>query len=244
MSIDQRERKQDKFDGVLCALSTYSAKKKEYIEAKNKLLNNAKKIQKGREKVIEGFKNEIFPLNYDVEEKQKSRDREEENKIRNENGLIDYKKRDRLINLKKRDINNKLVRKHFQVQDLGTLSEKVKKVKNNVEKNKIEVGLINSGLRDLKEEIKDMSEQEKETENPNEIKDFEKILEFNRQQQGQGLKITTPNQMLRRLPISLAQLKAGNNSEKLKNETRQLLYALHRSKKLTKNIYKSLIDII
>ena len=124
------------------------------------------------------------------------------------------------------------------------MSEKVKKVKNNVEKNKIEVGLINSGLRDLKEEIKDMSEQEKETENPNEIKDFEKILEFNRQQQGQGLKITTPNQMLSRLPISLAQLKAGNNSEKLKNETRQLLYALHRSKKLTKNIYKSLIDII
>ena len=124
------------------------------------------------------------------------------------------------------------------------MSEKVKKVKNNVEKNKIEVGLINSGLRDLKEEIKDMSEQEKETENPNEIKDFEKILEFNRQQQAQGLKITTPNQMLSRLPISLAQLKAGNNSEKLKNETRQLLYALHRSKKLTKNIYKSLIDII
>ena len=112
--------------------------------------------------------------------------------------------------------------------------EKVKKVKNNVEKNKIEVGLINSGLRDLKEEIKDMSEQEKETENPNEIVDFEKILEFNRQQQGQGLKITTPNQMLSRLPISLAQLKAGNNSEKLKNETRQLLCALHRSKKLTK----------
>ena len=124
------------------------------------------------------------------------------------------------------------------------MSEKVKKVKNNVEKNKIEVGLINSGLRDLKEEIKDMSEQEKETENPNEIKDFEKILEFNRQQQGQGLKITTPNQMLSRLPISLAQLKAGNNSEKLKNEIRQLLYSLYRSKKLTKQLYKSLVDII
>ena len=42
-----------------------------------------------------------------------------------------------------------------------------------------------------------------------------KILEFNRQQQEQGLKIITPNQMLSRLPISLAQLKAGNNSEKL-----------------------------
>ena len=63
-------------------------------------------------------------------------------------------------------------------------------------------------------------------------------------QQGEGLKILTPNQMLSRLPISLAQLKAGNNSEKLKNEIRQLLYSLYRSKKLTKQIYKSLISII
>ena len=61
---------------------------------------------------------------------------------------------------------------------------------------------------------------------------------------GSGLKILTPNQMLSRLPITLAQLKAGNNSEKLKNEIRQLLYSLYRSKNLTKQLYKSLIDII
>ena len=72
----------------------------------------------------------------------------------------------------------------------------------------------------------------------------ERILEFNQlNQSGQGLKILTPNQMLSRLPISLAQLNAGNNSEKLKND-RHLLYSLCRSKKLTKNIYKSLVDII
>ena len=62
--------------------------------------------------------------------------------------------------------------------------------------------------------------------------------------EGKGLKILTPNQMLSRLPITLAQLKAGNNSEKIKNEIRQLLYSLYRSKKLTKQLYKSLIDII
>ena len=76
---------------------------------------------------------------------------------------------------------------------------------------------------------------------------IERILEFNKQEQkqkGQGLKILTRNQMLSRLPISLAQLNAGNNSEKLKNKIRQLLYSLYRSKKLTKQIYKSLIDII
>ena len=65
-----------------------------------------------------------------------------------------------------------------------------------------------------------------------------------RNEQGQGLKILTPNQMLGRLPISLAQLKAGNNSERLKSKIRQLLYSLYRSKKLTKQLYKSLIDII
>ena len=50
--------------------------------------------------------------------------------------------------------------------------------------------------------------------------------------------------MLSRLPITLAHLKAGNNSEKLKNEIRQLLYSLYRSKNLTKQLYKSSIDII
>ena len=55
----------------------------------------------------------------------------------------------------------------------------------------------------------------------------EHILEFNNKiQSGQGLKILAPNQILSRLPISLAQLKARNNSEKHKNEIRQLLYSL------------------
>ena len=97
--------------------------------------------------------------------------------------------------------------------------------------------MINGGLRDLKIEIEDISEQEKETENPNEIVNIvEKILEFNRKQSGQRIKILTPSQMLNRLPISLAQLKARNNSKRLKNEIRRLLYSLYRSKKLTKQI--------
>ena len=93
-----------------------------------------------------------------------------------------------------------------------------------------------------------MSEKEIENEKPNQILEtVNKILDFNKEiqkQQGLGLKILTPDQMFSRLPISLAQLNAGNNSEKLKNEIRQLLYSLYRSKKLTKQLYKSLIDII
>ena len=69
-----------------------------------------------------------------------------------------------------------------------------------------------------------MSEEEKKNTKPNEIVNIvEEILKFNKKKQsGQGLKILTPNQMLSRLPITLAQLKSGNNSEKLKNEIRQL----------------------
>ena len=79
----------------------------------------------------------------------------------------------------------------------------------------------------------------------NMVEIVELILKFNQlEQEGSGLKIVTPNQVLSRLLISLAQLKARKKSEKLKNEIRQILYSLFRSKKLTKNVYKSLIDII
>ena len=70
------------------------------------------------------------------------------------------------------------------------------------------------------------------------------LLNKKKNQRGQELKILTPNQMLSRLRIILVQLKAGNNSEKLKNEIRQLQHLLCRSKKLTKRIYNNLINTI
>ena len=73
--------------------------------------------------------------------------------------------------------------------------------------------------QDEKPDTTDMSDLEKE-ESP----------EQRRNQEGQGLKILTPNRMFSRLPISLAELKTRNNSEKLKYEIRQLLYSLYRSK--------------
>ena len=70
----------------------------------------------------------------------------------------------------------------------------------------------------------------KETKKPNEaVGNVKEIIDFNKEiqkQQGSGLKILRPNEMLGGLPITLAQLKAGNNSEKLKNEIRQLFYSL------------------
>ena len=91
-----------------------------------------------------------------------------------------------------------------------------------------------------------MPEEERKIEKPDKmVKLVEDILRFNKQkQEGQGIKILTPNQILSRLPISLAQLEAGNNSEELKNEIRQLLYSLYRSKNITKQVYNNLMELI
>ena len=61
---------------------------------------------------------------------------------------------------------------------------------------------------------------------------------------GTGLKILTPKQMLQRLPIALAQVKAGNNSENLLNEIRQIIYLLYQSKEITKKVYNILIKFL
>ena len=58
---------------------------------------------------------------------------------------------------------------------------------------------------------------------------------------GKRLKILTPKQMIQRLPIALAQVKAGNNSENLLNEIRQIVYSLYQSKEITKKVYNSLM---
>ena len=62
--------------------------------------------------------------------------------------------------------------------------------------------------------------------------------------EGIGLKILTPNKLLTRLPILLAQIKAGNNSYKLKNEITQILYLLYQYNEIIKNFYNSLIKAL
>ena len=91
-----------------------------------------------------------------------------------------------------------------------------------------------------KEELKFEKRRQKFDEQPDttDMPDLES--EESADQKWQRLKILTPNQMLSRLPISLSQLKAKNNSKKLKNEIRQPLYSSYRSKKSTKQFYKSL----
>ena len=115
------------------------------------------------------------------------------------------------------------------------------------QKNKNMVESIKKKLTKMKNIVKNVPKEKvfRVEENEKIIDIVEGILELNREKKsGKGLKISMPNQMLSRLPITLAQLKEGNNSEKLENKIRQLLYSLYRSKRLTKQLYKSLIDII
>ena len=90
------------------------------------------------------------------------------------------------------------------------------------ERNKDLVESINEKLNKMKNIVKNVPKYRLE-ENKKIIDIVERILEFNSENRlGLGLKILTPNQMFSRLPITLAQFKAGNNSEKLKNEITQI----------------------
>ena len=80
---------------------------------------------------------------------------------------------------------------------------------------------------EVDDEADDETDEQPDTTNIPDLESEESAAQ-RREQEGQGVKLLTPEQMLSRLPISLAQLKAGNNSKKLKNEIRQLLYSLYR----------------
>ena len=149
------------------------------------------------------------------------------------------------VNKQETSINKKLFKNYFSFQTPSALLKELYKT-DDKEKNKLLVSVINSGLKDLKEEINKMSKEERINKKSGKIVNIvKKVLKFNKQnQERQGLKILTPSQMFSRLPITLAQLKAGNNSEKLKNEMRQLLYSLYCSKNMTKQVYNNLIKYI
>ena len=66
----------------------------------------------------------------------------------------------------------------------------------------------------------------------------------NKATKGTGIKLLTPKRMLQRLPITLAQVKADNNSESLLSEIRQIVYSLYQSKEITRKVYNNIIKSI
>ena len=215
---------------------------------KNRVLESARKLSDARDEIIYFFEKGTFPYKDNTfKTKEKEWEKESEEESEEESEKERFKKFLEYIENESKDINYDLFKDYFDVLVPSALAKKLYETKNKNKNNEL-VELINFRWSNLKDEIEKMTENEIKTEKPHKILEIVKeILDFNkknRKQQGLGLKILTPNQMLSRLPITLAQLKAGNNSEKRKNEIRQLLFSLHRSKKLTKQLYKNLIDII
>ena len=181
----------------------------------------------------------------------------------NRSGLINFNESNKLL----QDIEHSKITYEEALKRIRNIRSDIAKIINQVSLNLNQVEVINTlfmvdeiftgeiktvkanneGALEVFKEKSDREKQESDeqpdTTNMLEL-ESEESAEQNKKQRGVGLKILTPDQMLSRLSITLVQLKAGNNSEKLKNEIRQLLYSLYRSKKLTKQLYKSLVDII
>ena len=169
------------------------------------------------------------------------------------NNKIDYN------NLNCVTVNNRSSYSFSELEHPITFLNEIKKGKTSLEEAKIEQENLLEYLNVIRKGNKD-AKQKKSLANINMlynarndavkfIEDYgSMILEAKRlakeDQEGKGLKILTPNQMLKRLPIALAQVKAGNNSESLLNEIRQIVYSLYRSKEITKKVYNNIINSI
>ena len=168
------------------------------------------------------------------------------------NNKIDYN------NLKYVTVNNRSSYTFSEVEDPITFLNEIKKGETSLEEAKITQENFREYLNVIRKGNKN-SEQRKTLANINMlynsrndaikfIEDYGSMIleakKLARELKGTGLKVLTPNQMLKRLPIALAQVKAGNNSESLLNKIRQIVYSLYRSKEITKKVYNNIINSI
>ena len=214
-------------------LEAYKPRNSDKVKSKEEVFKNASIFFQGITLVVVAFEDNFFPSPKISQHKKWAREK--------------YAFSDKLTDISEEEIyiNKELFQKHFKFQRYSLMLRGLYSI-NDKEKNNELVNMIKSELSDLKGEIEKMSKDEKIIEQPDGVVDItEEILDFNNQnQKGPVLKILSTDQILSRLPSTLTQLKAGNNSEKLKNKIRQLLYLLYRSKMLTKIIYNNLINTI
>ena len=137
---------------MLHLLKKYSPKHDKYVTLKNNFVDNVSKFYEGRKKIIEGLKNEVFPLYYEKEYNEQMEFEKEEEKIFNAN------KFNKWVSKQETNINKELFKNHFSFQTPSALLKELYKT-NDKEKNRLLVSVINSGLKDLKEEINKMSKE-------------------------------------------------------------------------------------
>ena len=268
------ERDQDVFDTIVKKLKKYKPRTENNINDKDNVLKNAQNLYDGREMIINSFKNKLFSFysgNYYEEFIEKSSESEGEitdidtseqitrldkfygpcliNKYfkRNSlkkilNQLKEYKNDLKVLNKYNNIVSNLIVGLKKLEKDINYMpKDEAENTKLGFLKNLVE------NIVDVNQILDDMSpfgELDSESKKLDIAQGGISKSESDEGQSKQGLKTLTIKQMITILPILLAQLKAGNNSEKLKNEIRQLLYSLYRSKNLSKTIYNSLISTI
>ena len=262
ISLDAAKQKQRKMENMLEDFINYNAVKDTYKNQKANVNLNAREFYKGRREILIAFEENMFPLPKPYvfgENEWKERDLSNEKLMPKTFKLSFLEKYDHTPLSEK---ENELLDRDSGYRNIDELVDAFNNTKTSEELDELfnKISNKSSTLKKLVKIVPNITEKKRID---NVIKGVEFTLDYAASlgyiysdskldspdsdfsnPKGSALKILTPNQMLSRLPISLAQLKAGNNSEKLKNEIRQLLYSLYRSKKLTKQLYKSLIDII
>ena len=191
--LKDAENKQQNIKILLNKLRKYNPTNPKKIKDKEETLSAAEKLLNNKQEVIDAFKTGIFSYIDAFQIK-------EESKEERAKKFLEY------IESETKDININFFNKYFNFAVPSALAKQFYETKYK-KKNKL-VNIINSGLSDLKDEIKKMSEDEKKKfEQPDKVlKILSKIIDFNKQiQEGLGLNILTPNQLLSRLSISLAQ---------------------------------------
>ena len=170
--------------------------KEEQEEKPEEQEENQKEEQEENQKEEEEEQKEIFPIKSDDKTEQQTSKKLKDDAIALNKWIIDEEE----------NINTELFKKYFKFQRPSDILNYLNKINDKEENNNL-MNMINTGLKNLKKEINEMSEKEKEIEEPDVIVEIvEDILKFNKQKQkqkGQGIKILTPNQMLSRLPKKL-----------------------------------------
>ena len=171
-----------------------------------------KKTVRKRDDIIDLFKKGTFPYKGNVFTTKEKPESEEDN---SEKIKDDYKIFIKYIEDELKGIDYDLFEDYFSFSVPSALAKRLFEAKDKKKNNDL-VELIKVRWSNLNNKIEKMSKKEIEDEKPDKILEIvQEIIEFNKEKQlWQGLKILTTNQMLSRLPITLAQLKAGNNSEK------------------------------
>ena len=212
--------------------------------------------------IINEFKNKLFPIysgNYYEECKEETSKSDNEDisprdaTAASPRSSLDSSRSSSPIN--NEEIDPKIIKHYFGFNSLNEIYKFLNE--DSVDKGS-NATTVDQALTNLKTHIKKLSKEEKQTAQlkllANSVtKIFNDAIDeaFNKmyndainKQQGQGLKIMTPRQMILRLPVLLSQIAAGSNSQKRKNEIRQIVHSLYRFKNLSKTIYNSLMNTI